>query len=84
MDLQEKVKSLKKMVTKLEEGILFVESHVIPRLETDKSILANLRQDLIKAEAELASGNISVPKVEGTEEVQEAATGLNSDATDQG
>jgi len=81
MDLQDKVKSLKKMVQKLEESVLFVESHVIPRLETDKNILASLRQDLIKAEAELNVDEVSVPKVEGVEEVKEAAAGLDSSGT---
>lgn len=53
MDLKEKVKHLKSLADKLEQGIYYVESHVIPRLDADKKILSEVKRDLIKAEAEM-------------------------------
>jgi len=54
MELKDRVKYLKDMEKKLEQGIYYVEHQVIPRLAADKDILANIKKDLIKAEAELA------------------------------
>lgn len=53
MDLKEKVKHLRSLASKLEQGIYYVESHVIPRLDADKKILNDIKRDLIKAEAEM-------------------------------
>ena len=54
MELKERVKYLKDMSKKLEQGIYYVENQVLPRLTADKEILANVRKDLIKEEAELS------------------------------
>ena len=68
MELKERVKYLKGMAKKLEEGIYFVENQVLPRLEVDKNILSNVRKDLIKAEAELnAANNPSVAESQDSE-----------------
>lgn len=66
MELKEKVKHLKSLVSKIEQGIYYVETHVIPRLEADKKILSDVKRDLIKAEAELnAEGQAKVREKEG-------------------
>lgn len=66
MELKERVSYLKKTVAKLEQGIYYVEKQVIPRFEVDKNILADIKKDLIKAEAELNAK--SQPQKEGETE----------------
>jgi len=53
MNAKEKMKFLKKHADELEQSIYYAETILIPRVANDKLLLAKIKQDLIRAEAEL-------------------------------
>lgn len=53
MNAKEKIKFLKKHADELEQSIYYAETVLVPRVSNDKILLAKIKQDLIRAEAEL-------------------------------